>query len=259
VGPADLYLDSLDLIQRVISAVCVRNHVWGADADDFRSEVHVHLMKNDYAVLRAYKGDCRLSTYLAACVAHKFQDWRNGEWGKWRPSAAARKAGRHAEILEMLIVRDKLSIEQACETLRSSFGSTESLSALQAVAARLPLRPRRSFFGEDELAHHPSPHGHADESLRRSEGTALARRALAALSGALQALRPQDRLILQLKYADETKISDIARALQINQRRLYRRIEQLEQDLRAALEHRGLSRDDVTYLIDVRGIDGLDE
>ena len=259
MGPADLYLENLELIQRVISAACAKHHVWGADADDFRSEVHIHLMKGDYAALRSYKGDSKLATFLTACVAHKFQDWRNGEWGKWRPSAAARREGKHAEILEMLIVRDKLSIEQACQTLRSKFAPTLSESALLALAARLPLRPRRSFFGETELADHAAPHGHADDGLRRSEGTALARRALAALTSALEALRPQDRLILQLKYSDCTKVSDIARALQINQRRLYRRIEQLELDLREALTTRGLTKDDVSYLIDVRGIDGLED
>ena len=41
------------------------------------------------------------------------QDWRNARWGKWRPSAEARRQGALATHLERLMRRDGLTFEEA--------------------------------------------------------------------------------------------------------------------------------------------------
>ena len=42
-------------------------------------------------------------------------DWRNSQYGKWRPSRQATRLGRHAITLERLMSRDSLSAAEAVE------------------------------------------------------------------------------------------------------------------------------------------------
>jgi len=66
----------------------------------------------------------------------------------------------------------------------------------------------------------------------------------------LKSLEPQDRLILQFQFEDDMHISDIARRLQVDQKPLYRRREQLFRELRSALEKEGIGADEIHDLLD---------
>src|SRR5260221_1849916 len=63
VGSEQLYLSKLDVIERAIGAVCRRHCLFGADGEDFASTVRIHLIENDYGVLRAYQERSSLHTY----------------------------------------------------------------------------------------------------------------------------------------------------------------------------------------------------
>ena len=55
---------------------------------------------DDYSILRKFKGRSSLRTDLITVVTHLYQDWRNGRWGKWRPSEDAKRRGhRDVEVL----------------------------------------------------------------------------------------------------------------------------------------------------------------
>ena len=85
----EVYLANRELIDDAITAVCRRRRLPPDEADDFGSEARLHLIKDDYAVLRAFQERSSLRTYLFAVLSHLFLDWRNARWGKWRPSAEA--------------------------------------------------------------------------------------------------------------------------------------------------------------------------
>src|SRR5262249_57565215 len=75
------------------------------EGEDFGSLLKIKLLDNDRAVPRAYRGDSSLRPYWAAVATRLFLDQRVAVWGKWRPSAKARRLGPLAVELEELVRR----------------------------------------------------------------------------------------------------------------------------------------------------------
>ena len=215
MGAHDSYLQNRALIERGLTLVCRRHRLSSVDADDFCSAFRLRLMEDDYAVIRAYQGRSSLQTYLVTVIAHFFQDWRNAQWGKWRPSTEARRLGALAVHLETLTVRDRLTLDEAYEVLKSKHGATESRLDVERLASRLPPRTARHFVGQDALDRIVDAAARPERSVQDREASDVARAAETALSTALQSLRAEDRLILKLRFADGVRVSDIARVLNV--------------------------------------------
>jgi RNA polymerase sigma factor (sigma-70 family) len=243
-----LFLSSLPVIEDVTAQVCRRHRLAAAEADDFRSEVRLHFIERHYDVLRRFQGRSTLQTYLTVVIQRLFLDYRNRLWGKWRPSMEAKRLGPTAILLERLVSRDGWSFEQAAEMLRVNHGVVvdETLSALYVkVSQRLPYR---QLAPESEATEIKSSSPAPDTNVLRAEQDFLAKRVHTALDRARQALAPEERLILRMRFEDAVPVADIARALHLNQKRLYRTIERLLADLRKRLEADGVSGDEVKVL-----------
>jgi RNA polymerase sigma factor for flagellar operon FliA len=89
----------------------------------------------------------------------------------------------------------------------------------------------------------------ADERVDELDRRRRSDRTSAAMQAAMSALTAEDRVVLRFRYAHGKSIADIARLLGIEQRPLYRRIERLLGELRAALERQGLDAGAVADLI----------
>jgi RNA polymerase sigma factor for flagellar operon FliA len=249
----EVYLANRELIEAAIAAICRRRRLAPDEAEDFASDARLHLIKDDYAVLRAFGERSSFRTFLFAVLSHLFLDWRNARWGKWRPSAEAKRLGPLAIRLETLTGRDRLSFDEACETLRTNHGVTESRAQLEALAVRFPQRPRRSFASDDGLDALPAEDGAADEGVVHASAVAAASRARAVLSALMSELPSQDRLILQMRYTDGRRIQEIARLLALEPKPLYRRIERTLTELRRGLEARGVAAAEALEAIEHQG------
>lgn len=257
MGSEHLYLANRGLIDLSIAAVCRRHRLSTTDAEDFAGAVRLFLIDDDYAVLRKFQNRSSLRTYLLTVITHRYQDWRNARWGKWRPSAEAKRQGALAVHLERLVVRDGLTLDEACETLRTNFQVMESQRTLEAMAARFPARHGRRFVSDDVLEMEPEPTESADRAVRAREAAAAAEAAATALGKALAALPPQDRLILRMRFEDGFSWAQIARALQLEQKPLYRRVERVLTQLRAWLEASGLTAATAGEILQEQGFDRL--
>src|SRR5262245_32013293 len=240
VGSEELYLSQRELIEHVITSVCRRHQLSGPEADDFAGAVRLHLIEDDYAILRRFQNRSTLRTYLVTVITHCFQDYRNARWGKWRPSAEARRLGPLAVRLETLLVRDGLSLDEAHETLRTNFQATESRETLAQLAARFPVRRGRTFVSVEVLAERPAIDAGADAPAHRRDALAAATGAAATLARALAQLPALDRLILKMRFNDDRSVADISRALHLGQKQLYRHLDQLLATLRRTLEAQGI-------------------
>lgn len=236
-----LFLSQLEVIERVISFVSARHHLPGAEADDFESHVKLKIIEGDYAILKKFEGRSNLRTYLTVVIQRLFLDYRIAAWGKWRPSAEAKRAGAVAVQLEQLMGRDGYGFEEACELLETNHQVTVPRSALEAIAGRLPSRTRRRFESEEALAHVASDQPPLDDAIVERERMATAERVTAVLKTAMAGLEAQDRLILTLRFEDGRTVVEIASMLRIDQKGLYRRLERLLKDLRKALQAQGIS------------------
>ena len=145
-----LFLSELALIERVIAWVCARRCLRGADGEDFASTVKLRLIENDYEILGRFEGRSSLKTYLTVVVNRIYLDYQTQRFGKWRPSAEARRLGPVALRLEALLYRDGLTFEEARGVLQTDFQVAESRDALYELSLKLPRRnARRSGSSTD--------------------------------------------------------------------------------------------------------------
>jgi RNA polymerase sigma factor for flagellar operon FliA len=255
----EIYLTHKDLIERALASVCRRQGLYGPDAEDFSSTARLHLIEDDYAVLRQFQGRSSLPTYLVVVITRQFQDWRNARWGKWRPSAEAKRLGETAVRLETLTVRNGLTLDEAYELLRTHHQIPETREGIEAMAARLPTRHKRSFVNDEVIETMPAGTGTAEDVVMAQEAATAAKRASDALASAMRQLPAQDRLIVRMRFRDNCAIVDIARALRVDPKPLYRRIEKILMTLRQALEAGGLTAADLANAWSQHGFEGLDD
>ncbi|HEY2905729.1 MAG TPA: sigma-70 family RNA polymerase sigma factor [Vicinamibacterales bacterium] len=243
-----LFLSSLSVIDQATEYVCRRHHLAAPEADDFRSEVRLHFIQNDYAALQRFEGRSSLRTYLSVVIQRLFLDHRNRSWGKWRPSVEAKRLGPTAVLVERLVTRDAWTFDQVVEMLHVNHGVALD-DVLRVFGARLSQRPPgRQFVSESEADRVESATAPPDVNVLRAEQDFIAKRVRTALARARTALAPEQRLVLKMRFDDGLPVADIARALHLNQKRLYRTIEGLLADLCRTLEADGISREDVRAL-----------
>jgi RNA polymerase sigma factor for flagellar operon FliA len=250
----EAFLSNLGLIDDIVRFVCHRHKLSGAEADDFGSDVRVKLVDRDYEVFRRFQQRSSLRTYLTIVIQRLYLDYRNRSWGKWRPSTEAVRLGPLAIRLERLTVRDGLRFDEACQVLRTNEGVIATDAELAEIAIRLPTRYRRFNVSDEVLTGVPAE-GAFDDRIMSRERQEATRRVLTALRQAVRLLGDQDRLILRLKFQDGLGVADIARALHLEQRPLYRRLDALLQQLRTALDEAGVNRVEASAILNRDDVD----
>jgi RNA polymerase sigma factor (sigma-70 family) len=231
MDPERLFLENLALIERIVAATCHRHRLTAEESEDFASILKLKLIADDYVVLRAWAGRSSLAGYLTAVVQHAFLDYRNHLWGRWRPSAEARRLGPRAVRLETQLHRDGQTLAEICAR-----SAPEERGELERLAARLPVRLRRHVDGADGLDHTASPEGSPEALLIEKERESARARVERALADAIDQLPEEDRLVLQLRLYDGVSLVDVSRSLGRDVRQIYRRWEAMMRRLRASLE-----------------------
>lgn len=239
-----VFLENLALIDRIVAATCRRNRMTPEETEDFGSSLKLKLIANDYEVIRAWEGRCSLGGYLTAVIQRAFIDHRNHLWGRWRPSAEAKRLGPLAIRLDTLLNRDGMTLQEAC-----AGASLEEREEMERLAARLPVRLRRRFGGDEALERAASLDGSPETHLMEKERETARERLEEALSEAIGQLPAEDRLVLQLRLYDGVSLVNIARSLGRDAKQLYRRWETMLRQLRGALERRGCDAQQVALVL----------
>jgi len=245
-----LVIDNLPLVDSVVRTIARRYQLSADEEDDLGGSVKLKLVENDYEVLRKFEGRSQLRTYLITVVQRHFLDDRNARWGKWRPSAQARRLGPIAVVLDQLLTRDGRSFEDAAQVITARYGDTASRAQLQDIAMQLPSRSHRVFLGEEELEHFPTSVPTGSDAVESSERQKTADRVERALAATLENLSDEDRVILQLRFCQNMKLVRIAELVGEPAKPFYRRVEDILQMLRNALQAQGVSEADVAEIIE---------
>ena len=235
------------LIEELIGVTGRRHRLGPDEAEDFYSYVMLKLIEDNYGRLRKFKGASSLRTYLTTVLQRLFLDFRCQKWGKWRPSARAKKLGEAAVLLETLVSRDGYRLQEAEEILRRNHGLRVSADELQRLVDECLVRPRRQFLGEDVLQNMPSP-SPPNGSLQRERARFL-QKLEAIVNDALRALGEESRLVLSMRFNEGLSVLQIARALHREPKKLYYRIHKSLMQLRAALEAAGIDRNEVLEVL----------
>lgn len=245
----DLLVSNLAVVERIIAFVSRRYRLSTDEAEEFGSVVRLRLVEDDYAIVRKFEGRSSFSAYLSVVVQRLLLDHRIQLWGKWHPSAEARHSGELAIELEKLLRRDGRSFDDAVLILQKSASITRE--QLQRIAERLPDRPpkRRTVSLEEARAA-----GIEATPVLAYEQQQLSQNLSTAVREFLRGLEPIDRLAMQLRFEAGMTVADTARSLQIDQRKLYRRIEAHLRDLRRSLESQGIAAEEAASLIGETGV-----
>jgi RNA polymerase sigma factor for flagellar operon FliA len=235
---------ALELVEPIVRSAARRHRLTAEDADDLASVVRLKLLQDNGAVLQKFEGRSSLRTYLTVVVHPLLLDERVARWGRWRPSAAARRAGPAALLLERLMVRDGVGFEEACETIERNHGLAVDRAALAQFSATVAARSR-AVQVQLEPEHEPAAPERADDRVLERAGATTMRRAAKALRVAVAALDPQDASILTLRYEHGQSVPAIARELAVNEKALYRRLPRVLRQVRAVLEQHGLAAAEV--------------
>ena len=244
-----LFLEHLPIIHRVAAAVAGRNGLRGDEVPELASWIVSRLVEDDYAALRKFRGESSLATYLTVVVTMLARDYRIQRWGRWRPSAAARRSGDIAVRLETLVYGRGYTLRQAGELMRTT-GATQltdrELAGLIAqLPSREPLRPVEVGIGT--LAALAAPDG-ADSIVESEIYDKTRQKTVVALDTTLQELSVEDRIILRMRFWDNMSVAEIARGMNLEQKPLYRRFERLLGLLRTRLLAAGVTREQITDL-----------
>ena len=230
----------------MIGFTCRRQRLRAEEAEEFASTVMVKLVEDDYAVFRKFQGQSSLPTYLTTVVQRLCLDFLRARRGRPRASAEARRLGAVAIQLERLLYWDGFGFDEACRILQDNHGVDASWQELEEMAGRLPSRSiGRHHEGGERTEHLVGAIERPDEALSDRERAEEEERVVAALEAVLATLDPEDRVILKMRFEDGFTVADVARALGLRQKPLYRRVNGLLRRLRRELEGRGL-----------RGVDG---
>ncbi|HEX9984923.1 MAG TPA: sigma-70 family RNA polymerase sigma factor [Thermoanaerobaculia bacterium] len=248
-----LFEENLEAIEQAIAQVCRNVRLYGADAEDFASSARIALLANDCAILRRHEGRSSLSSYVIIVVRRLFIDQKRTE-GRWYASAEATRRGEAAVMLERLLRHEGRSLADALVLTKAAHPDADS-GQLEAVAAALPQRAPRPRLvavvdGDEERF---AGAAKADDLVTALDLRQRSDRASRAVQAAFAAMTAQDRVALRLRFGKGMAVSDIARALGIEQRPLYRRLEALLATLRQELNKAGIDAADAAELIGMAG------
>jgi RNA polymerase sigma factor (sigma-70 family) len=204
------------------------------------------LRENEFARLRrcAARFDPQrpLSTWLVAVVHNLTIDWFRHRDGRTRLSTVAAalpplqqrifeyvflEQHSHVETYELLCSRDaaNLSFREYLKELSATYAAATQ-GGRGRVAAELAIRPPAT----------PDPP--ADPAVMAEQKTLLAR--------ALESLRPDERLAVQLYVVDEMPAEDVARTLGYpSAKTVYNRVYRALAAIRAQLEQAGIREGDL--------------
>jgi RNA polymerase sigma factor (sigma-70 family) len=238
----------LDLIQRKLQHLSRFSGLPDIEAEEFRSWALFKLVDADYRILGSWEGRSTFPTFLTVVLVNLLRDYRIHIWGKWRPSAEARRRGPESVLLERLLVRDGLTADVAVERLRTEHGLSPAPEDVERLAATLPWRQQRRRAGEEVLLHIPI-HGEVEARIEERELACAADRLRELLAPLLESRPAEERLLLRLSFFEGLSMASIAPILGRPQKELYKVRERCLRQIQRSLSEASMSPEQVRELI----------
>jgi RNA polymerase sigma factor (sigma-70 family) len=233
----------LPLIEKITNVICRRSGMSADDIEEFTAEVKLRLVKNDYAILRAYERRSRFTTYIATVIRRLLIDYRRHHLGKWHDSAEAQRLGRLGVDVERAMLRDGRTIQETLTLLREKHPGV-TIDEIERIARLLPAKIRHKLVPIDE-AESIQSRGEADRVVHMD----MAARISAVVCSFIDGLPRDEQLIFRLRFDCDMTVAQISRSLHRDQQVLYRLLYKHFDALRAELTKVGVDARAVEDLI----------
>lgn len=231
--------EHLDLIRSKLRGISRHSGLPALDAEEFPSWAFVKLMDDDCRILGKWEGRSSFPAFLSVVLRNLLRDYRIHLWGRWRPCVASSQRGQEFVLLERLVVRDRLSIEEALERLRMEHGVSLPAEDAEQIAALFRIRPDHRTVSDLVLLETPVD-GHVESRVEEEERARIAKRLSELLVPLLQSLPAEERLILKLHFFDGLSMAKIDPILGRPQRELYGVRDRCLKRLRRSLHESGV-------------------
>lgn len=230
------------------------------EALELSNQVLDILRQNNYRVLREFKGNAQLTTYLTAIISRRAVDMIRKKLGRGREKERATELGNIGLILFQRVIKDGYPLQDVYNELRSNGNFPGDLEELEAMLGKIK--------GKNPGGHKP---GHANgnngnsvvkngtsineeeyvipdtksdpqallmEKQRQQEIHRVIRDIIAPLSG-------EERLLLRMRFPvlegeKPGSVEQISCALGITPKAVYKRITRLMKKCRQQLDSRGI-------------------
>jgi RNA polymerase sigma factor (sigma-70 family) len=250
---AEFYANQLKQIDEAISIICRKHGMFGDEAKDFAQHVHLHLIEKDFRILRAYKGNSSLKTYLHTVISRIFIDQVRV---KWHPSAEAKRIGETAVELEKLIYRNQYSVHEACQILAANPSTAIDENAAHDMLGRLHVKTQRLAKvddSEERLLILPDPAPDPENRIAHKQFLGKKRQMIAIIGNIIPSLSSEDKLLIKLLFLSGHKISEIARLQGKDDRQLYKKTQAILQKMREAVADAGIMESDIREILAATG------
>jgi RNA polymerase sigma factor (sigma-70 family) len=219
------------------------------------------ILRNDnYRVLREFKGNAQLTTYLTAIISRRAVDRIRKKLGRGREKERAAELGNIGLILFQRVIKDGYPLQDVYNELRANGNFPGTLEELETMLHKIkgknpgshqpgpangnngnPVVKNGTSINEDEYVipdTKSDPQALLMEKQRQLEIHRAIRDIIAPLSG-------EERLLLRLRFPaheDEktAPVEQIANALGITPKAVYKRITRLLKKCRQQLDSRGI-------------------
>jgi hypothetical protein len=232
---ADFLVRHRGHVAQVVHGLGRHHHLSSDELRQFALDVDRELERNDYERLRHFDGRSRWETYLSTVVHDAFFRFQSQLWGNWRPTFDAHLLGPTAILMEELVERDGLPLDEAIRVMRRTHRVDMPVHRLQELHRRLQKARAAA------AAAAASAHDRAREERRRFIDVSL--------DEALKLLSPDDRLMMTLHYRDRVPLTRIALMMKDAPRPTQRRIERATDVVRTALLAQGVTADEIDTVL----------
>jgi RNA polymerase sigma factor (sigma-70 family) len=221
------------------------------------------LKENNYKVLRQFKGNAMISTYITAVISHKAVDLIRKKKGRGREKERAKKIGDLGEKIYDLIFLQKLKTSTAYAELKDESGYNGTLEELEAIVAKIKGKGRLERITPADQGNRVIMEGvrnintgeviiadtrkNPEELIIEAQKEEKLKEVLAKI---LSQLKGEERLILRMRFPvfEDEKPQDIGRIsglLGVSKKAVYNRIGRVLNKCRDMMINSGVDFDDL--------------
>lgn len=230
----------IPLIEDVILFHSCRGRLTFLEREEFRSFAIEKLLENDCARLRKFEGRSSLRSFVSVVVANLLVDYWESLGKRRRPSSTAKSFAPEGVWLERYL-GSGYGISETVELVKANHGSLLSEDELFHIVLRLPPRRMQPARVAESLADDLGSDAESPERLFEARDEDASRARIEdELERALSTLSPEERVYVQMRFEDGSKINEIAKSFHLPERPFYRRFQRTLRRLRRELEASGV-------------------
>jgi DNA-directed RNA polymerase specialized sigma24 family protein len=218
------------------------------------------LEKDDWKILRNFRGGARLQTYFSTVVYNLLEDFSRKRFGRVRPPPWLKKLGGVWLMLYQLLCLQRLSYLEATGQAADRYQhlpSDQIENIADRILGQIPSCGSPQYLQESLENHeqHSAPHGSAEKAAEEKEREVLfaclhdqffgappgrsTGRLVSSLADCRIELSGEERLLLKLRHMEGLSVSEAGKKLGLNRFQAHGKLRRLYQRIRQAFDGAG--------------------